>query len=112
MTSTNGEMYTCPVPSLRLLSLEYYEENRENLIINRNQSTNISAPGFKKWGGKKGATIDYGGGKHVRVAHIASAKRKPICLNCWGPIFFWARARKREPIFFFGGGANMCAERT
>ena len=35
--------YTCPVPSLRLLSLEYYEENRENLIINRNQSTNISA---------------------------------------------------------------------
>ena len=22
--------YTCPVPSLRLLSLEYYEENREN----------------------------------------------------------------------------------
>ena len=31
------------VPSLRLLSLEYYEENRENLIMNRNQSTNISA---------------------------------------------------------------------
>ena len=39
-------------------------------------------------GGKKGATIDYGGGKHVRVAHIASAKRDPIFLNCWGPIFF------------------------
>ena len=28
MTSTNGEI--CPVPFLRLLSLEYYEENREN----------------------------------------------------------------------------------
>ena len=38
----------------------------------------MAAPGFKKWGGKKGATIDYGGGKHVRVAHIASAKREPI----------------------------------
>ena len=49
----------------------------------------VAAPGFKKWGGKKGATIDYGGanmsrffwiagvwfflGKHVRGAHIASA---------------------------------------
>ena len=21
----------------------------------------VAAPGFKKWGGKKGATIDYGG---------------------------------------------------
>ena len=42
MTSTNGEIYmsrTIPAPSF----LEYYEENRENLIINRNQSTNISA---------------------------------------------------------------------
>ena len=38
----------------------------------------VAAPGFKKWGGKKGATIDYGGGKHVRVAHIATAKREPI----------------------------------
>ena len=26
-----------------------------------------------------------------RVAHIASAKREPIFLNCWGPIFFWAK---------------------
>ena len=53
-----------------------------------NGSKAVAAPGFKKWGGKKGATIDYGGGKHVRVAHIASAKREPIFLNCWGPFFF------------------------
>ena len=46
-------------------------------------------------GGKKGARIDYGGS--MRVANIASAKREPIFLNCWGPIFL---------------GANMCAERT
>ena len=52
---------------------------------------------LKSGGARRGATIDYGGGKHVRVAHIASAKREPIFLNCWGPIFFWA---------------NMCAERT
>ena len=48
-------------------------------------------------GGKKGATIDYGGGKHVRVAHIASAKREPIFFELLGSDFFWA---------------NMCAERT
>ena len=57
----------------------------------------VAAPGFKKVGGQEGATMIMGGGKHVRVAHIASAKREPIFLNCWGPIFF---------------GANMCAERT
>ena len=47
----------------------------------------------------------------MRVAHIASAKREPIFLNCWGPIFFGqtcaqsahSEPRKREPIFFWGG---------
>ena len=57
---------------------------------------------LKSGGGKKGATIDYGGGKHVRVAHIASAKREPI--------FFWqtcARSAHSERVsasrFFLGG---------
>ena len=74
------------------------------------QCVPVAAPGFKKWGGKKGATIDYGGGKHVRVAHIASAKREPIFLNCWGPIFFGqtcARSAHSERVsasrFFLGG---------
>ena len=74
----------------------------------------------------------------MRVAHIASAKREPIFLNCWGPIFFGqtcARSAHSERVsasrFFWGGqtcarsahservsasrffwGANMCAERT
>ena len=74
----------------------------------------MAAPEFKKWGGKKGATIDYGGGKHVRVAHIASAKREPIFLNCWGPIFGGvqgpalgplAGCRGRAPAGGPGGGA-------
>ena len=51
---------------------------------------------LKSWGARRGQRLIMGG-KHVRVAHIASAKREPIFLNCWGPIFFWA---------------NMCAERT
>ena len=53
----------------------------------------------------------------MRVAHIASAKREPIFLNCWGPIFFGqtcARSAHSERVsasrFFWG--ANMCAERT
>ena len=65
---------------------------------------------LKSGGGKKGATIDYGGGKHVRVAHIESAKREPIFLNCWGPIFWGqtcARSAHSERVsasrFFWGG---------
>ena len=53
----------------------------------------------------------------MRVAHIASAKREPIFLNCWGPNFFGqtcARSAHSERVsasrFFLG--ANMCAERT
>ena len=44
-------------------------------------------------GGKKGATIDYGGGKHVRVEREARAD----FFELLGSDLFWA---------------NMCAERT
>ena len=50
----------------------------------------------------------------MRVAHIASAKREPIFLNCWGPIFFGqtcARSAHSERVsasrFFWGG--QTCA---
>ena len=50
----------------------------------------------------------------MRVAHIASAKREPIFLNCWGPIFFGqtcARSAHSERVsasrFFFGGGKHV-----
>ena len=66
-----------------MIVLPPHDNTRDNKLIE-----NLAAPGLSKWGGKKGATIDYGGAKHVRVAHIASAKREPIFLNCWGPIFF------------------------
>ena len=38
----------------------------------------------------------------MRVAHIASAKREPIFLNCWGPIFFGANN-------FFVRGAHIAS---
>ena len=43
MTSTNGEIYMSRTMPCAFFPTEYYEENRETLIINRNQSTNISA---------------------------------------------------------------------
>ena len=50
-----------------------------------------------KVGGQEGGNDWLWGGKHVRVAHIASAKREPIFFELLGSDFFWA---------------NMCAERT
>ena len=65
-------------------------------------------------GGQEGGNDWLWGGKHVRVAHIASAKREPIFLNCWGPIFFGqtcARSAHSERVsasrFFLGG--QTCA---
>ena len=57
----------------------------------------VAAPGFKKWGGKKGATIDYGGGQ--TCARSAHSEREARADFFWiaGVRFFWA---------------NMCAERT
>ena len=46
-----------------------------------------------KSGGQEGGNDWLWGGKHVRVAHIASAKREPILLNCWGPIFLGKHVR-------------------
>ena len=76
----------------------------------------MAAPGFKKWGGKKGGNDWLWGGKHVRVAHIASAKREPIFLNCWGPIFFGqtcARSAHSERVsasrFWVGSRARLRA---
>ena len=61
-------------------------------------------------GGQEGGNDWLWGGKHVRVVHIASAKREPIFLNCWGPIFFGqtcARSAHSERVsasrFFLGG---------
>ena len=46
----------------------------------------------------------------MRVAHIASAKREPFFLGKHDSVRGAHIAS--ASIFFLGGGANMCAERT
>ena len=52
------------------------------------------APGFKKWGGKKGATIDYGG---ANMCAYSEREARADFFELLGSDFFLA---------------NMCAERT